>query len=210
MAKFEIVPGLKFVDRKGWGADPAHPRRGHRVKRDRRTHVIIHHTVLSDSSDTSPNIWETEAETFKTMRRLQVIRPDLGNDVPYNFVAFPMAGQTKLVICEGRGEDRTGAHTKGHNTQGIAVAFCGNFHDLPVPGLDIAKRMYLLSYFLGWLRFDPSHPSYGDFAPMVNLDSLRAENRQVFFHRDFKATACPGDKLIPYLSQLTFLDPAQA
>ncbi|MCU7915844.1 MAG: hypothetical protein KZQ65_08080, partial [Candidatus Thiodiazotropha sp. (ex Gloverina cf. vestifex)] len=60
MAKFEIVPGLVYVDQETWGADPDHPRKGYKVGRDRRTHVIIHHTVMPDTSDTSPNLWETE------------------------------------------------------------------------------------------------------------------------------------------------------
>ena len=78
MAKFEIASGLTFADRKGWGADDSIPRLGHRVGRTKRTHVIIHHTVTPDTSDTSPNVWETTDEAFKMMKRLQTIRPDLG------------------------------------------------------------------------------------------------------------------------------------
>ena len=120
--KFEIVPGLIYVPRDAWGADPEFPRLGRKVPRSRRTHVICHHTAMTDPNDESPNIWESEREMFKMMRRLQVVRKkDLGADVPYNFVAFLFRKQSKIYICEGRGEDRTGAHTKGHNTAGIAI-----------------------------------------------------------------------------------------
>ena len=88
MAKFEILPGLIFVDRKGWGAKSSFPRLGHRVSRSKRTHVILHHTVVSDRSDTSPVVWETLPEIYRNMRRMQTIRPDLGNDVPYSFLVY--------------------------------------------------------------------------------------------------------------------------
>ncbi len=207
MAKFEILPGLTFADRAGWGADDSLPRLGHRVPREDRTHVIIHHTVTPDASDTSPNLWETEREIFRLMRRLQSIRPDLGMDVPYNFIVFLMKPGCRVVICEGRGEDRTGAHTKGHNTHGIALSFAGNFEDEAIEPMDIAGRLHLVSFFLGWLKTSASHPDYGNFKPMVNLGSLRPPGREVFIHQDFKATACPGKRLIPHLKQMTFLEP---
>ena len=168
------------------------------------THVFIHHTVTPDSDET-PNIWESEKSIFERMRKLQVIRPDLGMDVPYNFVAF-LHKKSKLYICEGRGEDRTGAHTKGHNTRAIAVSFAGNFDQHDAANLE--KRMGLLSAFLGWLKFSASHPSYGQFEPMSNLGSLKPEGRHVWFHSDVKATACPGRHLEQVLDRVTFEKPA--
>ncbi len=207
MAKFEILPGLTFVDRKGWKAQNAFPRQGHKVARSRRTHVILHHTVVPDANDASLVIWETLPEVYKNMRRLQTIRPDLGNDVPYNFVVFLMAKKNGMVICEGRGEDRSGAHTKGHNTASIGIALAGNFHEDNVPGMEVAKRMHLLSGFLGWLRYAPSHPDYGRFPAMKNLGSIRPADRAVYVHQDFKSTACPGKRALPHLSQLAFIHP---
>ena len=207
MAKFEILPGLTFVDRSGWGAKSTFPRMGHRVPRSKRTHVIIHHTVVSDVNDTSPILWETLPEVYRNMRRLQTIRPDLGNDVPYSFLVYLMAKKNAMVICEGRGEDRSGAHTKGHNTAGIGIALAGNFHEDNVAGIEVAKRMYLLSGFLGWLRYAPSHPDYGTFSAMKNLGSMRPAGRAVYVHQDFKNTACPGKRALPHLSQLAFTHP---
>ena len=40
---------------------------------------------------------------------------------------------------------------------------------------------------------------------MRKLGTLRPQGREVFYHRDFKNTACPGRKLEPFLQQLTFL-----
>ena len=202
MADFMITDSLRFVSRKEWSPNPAHPRLGQSVSRNNRTHVIIHHTVGPADNDSTPTIWEDDDVIFRAMRRLQVERPDLGLDVPYNFVAF--AQPDHLTICEGRGEDRTGAHTKGHNTRGIAVSFCGNYDttDMDQALLDI--QLNGLSAFLHWLKTNASHPDYGDFAPMPNLGSLRPDSRQVFAHRDFAATACPGRHLVGDLTAIDF------
>lgn len=208
MAKFEIVPNLNFLSRSEWVTNSNLPRLGGKVDRSDRTHVFIHHTVTPDS-DSTPNIWETEAEIKSRMRKLQVIRPDLGLDVPYSFVAFVMSNGD-LNICEGRGEDRTGAHTKGHNTKSIAVSFAGNFEDLTVEGANLKNKMELLSYFLGWLKFDPSHADYGQYREMRNLGSLTPNGRKVFAHSDVKATACPGKKIERHLDEVDFLDPKNA
>lgn len=207
MTTFSIAPGLTVIDRKGWRADGRRPRLGRKVARGRRTHVIVHHTTMVDRSDTSPNIWETTNEITLAMRALQVVRADdLGADVPYNFVAFLVPDG--LVICEGRGEDRTGAHTKGHNTTGIGIAFAGNFDTDGISGFDVARRLYLFSIFLGWLKFDASHADYGNFAPLKKLGTLRPAERRVYIHQDFKNTACPGKKLVAHLGQIDFIPPA--
>lgn len=205
MARFEISSNLVFADRREWVSNTTLPRLGALVPRDWRTHVFIHHTVTPDSDDT-PNIWEDEKAAFARMRVLQITRPDLGFDVPYNFVAFIMKNGD-LLICEGRGEDRAGAHTKGHNTRAIGVAFAGNFEDLPTTGAKIGKKMKLLSLFLGWLKYDPSHPDYGTYPPMPNLDRLKPAGRNVWAHSDVKATACPGKKIESHLAAIEFTDP---
>ena len=74
MAKFEIVPGLIYADRREWVTNTVLPRLDAFVPRSQRTHVFIHHTVTPDADSTS-NEWETEAEVFARMRALQVTAP---------------------------------------------------------------------------------------------------------------------------------------
>src|SRR3990170_1011537 len=114
-----------YLSRGAWGARTDIPRLGNLVSSDRRTHVIIHHTVIIDN-DATPDLWETLDEVKLKMRQLQTIRPDLGLDVPYSLVVFLMT-DGDIIVCEGRGYDRDGAHTYGHNTDGIGVALEGNF-----------------------------------------------------------------------------------
>lgn len=161
-----------------------------------------------EDTDTSPNVWESEGKIFAKMRDLQICRPDLGLDVPYNFVAFITPLNDGLYICEGRGEDRQGAHTKGYNTNSIAVSFAGDFEEQAMQDGEIAQRMPLLSAFLGWLRYGPSHPMYGTFPPMTNLDKVQPKGRAVWFHKDVKSTDCPGKLLSEHLKVVTFSKPA--
>lgn len=205
----ELAPGLRLAPRSAWGANARYPRLGYNVARTKRTHVFIHHTVMIDRDDATKNIWESDAEIFANMRQLQTVRgPDLGYDVPYSFVAYigPDGG---LTICEGRGEDRTGAHSKGHNTAAIGISFAGDFENHAIEPAQLGAAMDNLSQFLVWLKTDASHPDYGSYAPMSKLADRRppSADRVVWVHRDIKATACPGEKLLAYVGLVAFRKP---
>lgn len=184
-----------LLSRQEWGARPDLPRRGHAIGRDKRTEVFIHHTVVVDN-DTTGNEWETLAEVQQNMRVLQTIREaDLGPDVPYSMVAFCMQ-DGELVLCEGRGLDRTGAHTQGHNRSALGIAFQGDFQNRPTP-THFESQLKELGDWLLDLR------SNGGFS---NLGKSRPGDRQVWAHRDVKATQCPGDKLFDKLDLIRFLE----
>lgn len=184
----QIAAGVLYLDRADWGADPAYPRLGGPddprnpgtwtfVPKASRTERIMHHTVIIDD-DATPNLWESVGEAKGKMRQLQTIRPDLGLDVPYNDVMFFMADGT-IIICEGRGLHRWGAHTIGHNDQ-IAVAIEGNT-DLYI---DMDRFVDGIGYYWGWLQYEKGLHKLGTVVPA---------GREVFGHRDFSATACPGE-----------------
>src|ERR1044072_384579 len=123
---------LIILSRSDWGARTDLPRLGMVVDRTRRTKVFIHHTVIIDD-DSTANEWESLDEVKRKMRQLQTVRrQDLGADVPYSMVAFCMANGD-LVLGEGRGIDRSGAHTAGHNTAGLGISFQGDFENHPLP-----------------------------------------------------------------------------
>ncbi len=187
----QVQPGLTLLTRTDWGADKTIPRLGVTVARSDRTEAIIHHTVIVDS-DATKNLWTNLAEVKAKMRQLQTIRPDLGMDVPYNFVMFLMENGT-IVVCEGRGLDRRGAHTKYHNRTGMATALQGNFM-LPTRG-GLSPFIPAMSRWWGWLKYDMK---------LVNLGSKHPVGRIAFGHVDLSATACPGDNLYAIIPQLTF------
>ena len=188
----DIAPGVRLLTRRAWGANSAYPRKGYLVARDKRKHITFHHTVIIDN-DATPNVWETLAEVKAKMRQLQVIRPDLGNDVPYSFVIFLMADGT-IIVCEGRGYDRTGAHTHGHNTDGMGLAFEGNLE----LALNIGPWLPEINGFLWHLKHE---------AGMRNLEVRPhpiPSNRVCHGHRDFASTACPGRNLFNRLPEIKF------
>jgi hypothetical protein len=194
--RLQIGTNLLYMDRRDWGADVTLPRLGYTVPSNRRTHAIMHHTVVIDN-DATPNVWESHNEIKGKMRQLQTIRPDLGLDVPYNDVGFLMAGG-KFVVCEGRGQVRTGAHTRGHNTEGYALALEGNFE----LARDIGPWVGVLSEWWGWLKYDRG---------MRNLGVVTPNRGVIFGHKDFRDpndtdtwTACPGTQVMARIGQITF------
>ena len=194
----QITSRVLYLTREDWGADPLYPPLGGPpIARVSRTHLITHHTVTIDA-DATRNVWESLDEVKRHMRRLQVIRPDLGLDVPYSFVLFPMADGT-IVICEGRGFDRAGAHTAGgfdrngnptmdqaairaggqwHNVTGLATSVAGNHQEF---GPDFAPYVTPYGQWLTYVKF---------LCP--NVEQMRPQRAVSWGHRDFYQTACPG------------------
>lgn len=188
MARIVLADRVVLYDRVGWGHDGSLPRLGYFVERTRRTHEIMHHSVAIDN-DATPNFWENETEVREKMRQLQTIRPDLGLDVPYNYVLFLMNQPHKyLVICEGRGLDRTGAHTHGHNTAGIGICWEGDFHNYAV---DVGPWILQINQFNSWLK-----------KQLPNLGVVHPPGHDVYNHQDFAQTACAGDSIRRCLSQI--------
>ncbi|XP_055843527.1 peptidoglycan-recognition protein SD-like [Episyrphus balteatus] len=92
------------------------------------------------------------------------------SDIAYNF----LIGNDGNVY-EGRGWNKVGAHTRGHNTDSIGISFIGIF-DSEAPSedaLNIAKEL---------------------IAEGVRNGKLSA-NYKLFGHRQFSSTNSPGDSL---------------
>lgn len=173
--------GITYLSRDEWGADTSLRRRGRRVDGRRAFRgVFVHHTVFRVSDWDSDGISTGDLDDIKEfMRRLQVIRPDLGYDVPYSFVVFAGKRPQDSIVCEGRGLDYTGAHTAGFNSTRLGVSIAGNTSEEPVtPGILNGIR------WCGALLLDQ-----GDLK-----DTLP--------HQAVKATACPGSSMMAALHQV--------
>lgn len=212
-----ITRRVLYLGREDWGADPAVTRLGGPevgqalVPGDRRVHAIYHHTVVIDDSDRSPNVWEDLEWVKIKMWRLQKIRPDLGYDVPYNFVAF-LQPSGALAICEGRGYARSGAHTAGEdgqsprpynyfNVSGIATAFQGDFENYAI---DLDPWVRAIQDWNWHLK-----------RTFPNLGSMTVCGNSICGHKDYSrfsglnATACPGQHLYTMLPQITLTPPEE-
>jgi hypothetical protein len=173
------------------------------IGRHERTRLIVHHTVGVDDDETK-NVVESLTEVRLRMIRLQRIRPELGLDVPYSFVAFladlDLEGwpERVLVVCEGRGYDRSGAHTRGHNIAGIGLAMAGDFENYPYTPFDAVTVMRLLSRFAQHLKHEEG---------MFNLGAIRpSPSREAFGHWDLGQTSCPGILNRLNLHRLKFIE----
>lgn len=201
-----LARNVLYLSREDWGANQSYPRLGGpAIPRGRRYYSIVHHTVGVDN-DTTKNTWENLDEIKAMMKRLQLIRPDLGADVPYSFVVFAaiLDGQYVLVLCEGRGYEFAGAHTAGADAQGayfnvvgIALSWAGDFENHPFdydPWRSANKTVYrhLRNEFpnLGTKTVVAGKVTGGhkDFAPYSSLNQ----------------TACCGQNLYKHLPDFTF------
>ncbi len=190
-------PRVLFVDRNGWGADPELQRLGYMVTRDgslvadKKTKWLHHHDVIVLPNDPTPNVYENLVECFLRGRRLQTIRPDLvpeslrgqTSDVPYNEMLFPML-DGGLVILEGRGYDRTGAHTRGHNTEGHGTSWAGNHQ----------------KYALAMSPWVEPFNVYATWRKAHGLPNLETQE----LHLNYSATACPGTNLVRVAPRFTY------
>ncbi len=186
---------MRILSRTGWHAYASLQRRGYLIGPTKRTEVFIHHTG-SRAAELPRNQWSSLGQVRESMRQLQRSRPDLGMDVPYNFVAFSMQSG-ELVLCEGRGLERTAAHAQNHNRSALSVAFHGNFETASAPP-QIRNQLVELSAWLRILRNSKGFENLGDSRPA---------GKQVWGHRDARSarTLCPGRNLYDLLPSVKFI-----
>lgn len=101
---------MNYVTRDEWGAEPARSRS--RLHPDRVVSLFVHHTVGAQQHDRAA--WVRGIQRFHQIDRGWA-------DVAYSWIV-----DADGVIYEGRGWSWTGAHTRGHNSTGVAVAYLGD------------------------------------------------------------------------------------
>jgi hypothetical protein len=146
------------------------------------THLTVHHTVTSNS-DTD---W---AARVRAIWNQHAISQNWG-DIGYHFL---VAGNG--TIYQGRSGALTGdpiaAHVGGHNTRNMGVSMMGDFTSV----LPTTAARNSLANILAWKAdqrgINPlgssTHASSGRFMPNITG------------HRDWAATACPGNTFYPTL-----------
>ena len=108
--------------------------------------------------------------TYKDFDSIKQGHLNLGyRDIGYHYVIESVNNEYKVI--KGRAETDTGAHTISHNNSSIGICLVGNFTN--------------------------ESPSNGQINALVNLIKdihSRRGKLPIYGHRDFNATACPGDK----------------
>lgn len=137
--------------------------------------ITIHHTA-----QTLPSSVE---ESYQVMRQIQeehINSPsDPYIDIGYHYVIDPFGN-----VFEGRPVWAQGAHTYGNNTNNVGISFMGYFH-APYNHVPTPEALATLDTLVTALR-----------------QAYDISRSRVFGHRDFNATACPGDILYPVVGQI--------
>ena len=187
------------VSRAGWGADPAYMTWAPQFYATKK--LVVHHTDTSDSyTDTAG----AEAQ-IRSIYYYHSVTQGWG-DIGYNFLIDKFG-----TIYEGRysgddaganptgdnaaGEGVTGAHTSGWNSGTVGIALLGTLttHDATPAARDALE--HLLAWEASRNGIDPEATQ--TFVNPVSGASITTPN--IAGHRDYAATACPGDAFYPTL-----------
>lgn len=176
----DAVPEYRWISRSEWGANPPTVEVGHAVPLEQIVGLVVHHTVIvMPDYDHDGLVGGDIDDICSYMRQLQRARPDLGLEVPYSTVHFEGATPDEVIVAEGRGFGRTGAHTIGLNSTRYGCALAGDYTARqPTPGQLAGIR------WVGTQLADPA----GAVATIG--------------HRYVYATACPGVDAYPHISEL--------
>lgn len=181
---------LVYVSRAEWGATQAtelYIAGRPKATPAEKTTIQVHHSASIDD-DLTKNRWSYE-DAQRYMRSLQTARPELG-PLPYSLCLAVSEDAETVWIFEGRGILPVGAHTAGHNRDGLGYGIFGNFdlrddvaalRAVHAIELDVAKRRR---------------------EGLVNLGSVKnPKGWNAWGHRDSSAKSCPGNHVYPLLSQ---------
>ena len=188
-----------ITSRGGWGADPAYMTWTPQYYPTKK--LIVHHTATSDNYTDRAG---AEAQ-IRSIYYYHSVTQDWG-DIGYNFLIDKFG-----TIYEGRysrdyaganptGDDATGqgvtaAHTAGWNSGTVGVALLGTLtsHDATPAARDALTR--LLAWEASRNGINPEATEA--FVNPVSGATITTPN--IAGHRDYAATACPGDTFYPTL-----------
>ncbi|MGH8791268.1 MAG: peptidoglycan recognition protein family protein [Stackebrandtia sp.] len=173
------APAPPVDDTSTWGA--AAPRGSVTVNNVRAVRVIVHHAVTSNTTN------YTRAQAHAHARQIQNIHFDNGwIDTGYHFVVsrggYITEGRHRSLETIRTG-DRVvqGAHTQGYNTNSIGICMEGTYTSVQPTQTQWDSLVDMVAYACG---------QYGVSA------------NDIFGHRDFNSTACPGNAFYPRLPEL--------
>lgn len=107
-------------------------------------------------------------QNWGELRRYHV-RNNGWRDIGYHYGIEIVEYDYEVIL--GRFENETGAHCPGQNSQAIGICLIGNFEKVTVAPAQWDKALRLVRQI---------------------MDNHELKTTDVYGHRDFKATACPG------------------
>ena len=174
------VGGPTIVSCDGWGARPA---RGRLNVYDRSpVKILVHHTATPNVVNPSPSDAVDLARSIQRFH-MDVRRwPDTGQHFTVSRGGVVLEGRHHSLefLRVGRRQVE-GAHCTNQNVVALGIENEGTYSSVDPPEKQWRRLRELCAYLCGQYRIAP---------------------RQIFGHRDFKDTACPGDRLYAALPRL--------
>ncbi|MGB9376035.1 MAG: N-acetylmuramoyl-L-alanine amidase [Mycobacteriales bacterium] len=162
-----------------WGAAP--PKSAITILNQRPTKVIVHHTASSNSTDYS------QAHAFALARSIQQTHfnngwIDSGQQFTISRGGYVMEGRHQsLGVLNGGTQHVLGAHCTGQNDVAVGIENEGTYTSVAPPAALYDQLVSMCAYICQQYAIGSS---------------------QIFGHRDFNSTECPGDVLYAKLPQL--------
>jgi hypothetical protein len=185
-----LIPAPQMLSRTNWGCPEGEDSPRWAPSETSVTHIIVHHTVTSNTSPDWPasvrSIWSYHADTRGW------------GDIGYNFLIDPLG-----TIYRGRagGDNIKGAHFSCQNNGTQGIALLGDFSS----SLPTAEAQQSLEDLVAWIAsreaLDPVTVSYhaGTELNIFNISGHRDGNAST---TTCSTTACPGDALYAQLPQI--------
>lgn len=162
-----------------WGAQP--PREPITVLASRPNKIIIHHTASSNTSDFSQS-WAYQYARIVQQSHFNRGWIDTGQHFTISRGGFILEGRHRsLEVLQGRTSHVRGAHCPGQNDSAVGIENEGTYSSVQPP-TTLYNQLVALCVYICQQYSIPSSQIYG--------------------HRDFDATDCPGDRLYAMLPQL--------
>ncbi|NEA31366.1 peptidoglycan recognition family protein [Streptomyces sp. SID13031] len=206
-AESRQLRGFRFVSRAGWGADEElrfapdgseiFPQAYFGVQT-----LTVHHTVTANLDPDPPS-------TVRAIYFFHTVSQDFG-DIGYHLLIDQngtvyegrYSGPDPVPIFHGRLGDGprmcNGAHVGGFNAGNVGVSLLGDFTDsLPTPAAR-ASLVRVLAALAGSTGVDP----LGQVNYVNPISGATRTVPAIAGHRNWSATACPGDSFYPHLPEV--------
>lgn len=179
-ASARAVPEPNIFDTTAWSARP--PSSPVSLAGNNPNKIVVHHTAFANTADTGTSGSFAIAHEIQNLHMDTNGWLDTGNHFTISRTGIIMEGRHRSLERLLAGNNMVvGAHTVGQNTQGIGIENNGTYTSVTPPSILYASLVSLCSYVCYRYGLAPT---------------------QIFGHRDFNDTECPGDKLYAMLPKL--------
>lgn len=172
--------GPTIISCDGWGA---RANRGRLPVYDRRpVKILVHHTATANQKNTSRDAAIRLARSIQRFHMDTRGWPDTGQHYTVSRGGIVLEGRHRSLefVRVGRRQVE-GAHCTGQNVVALGIENEGTYSSVDPPKEQWEKLRLLCAYLCAQYGIKPT---------------------QIFGHRDFKDTACPGDRLYKALPRL--------